>query len=107
MLICIYNNYLRNCVTKCQKTGKQLNAFLLGKAIFTPLYIQLFDRDGEEWFTYRKLLNDVLLKRDYYAQAEENAAFVDDIFEKWLHCCNNGRVMDLENELYKLSMLCK
>lgn len=64
-------------------------------------------RDGEEWLKHRKLLNDVLLKRDYYAEAEENAVFVDDVFERWLQRSNDGQIVDLENELYNLSMICK
>ncbi|XP_065205188.1 cytochrome P450 315a1, mitochondrial [Planococcus citri] len=65
----------------------------------------LYFMDREEWFTHRKLLNDMLLKRDYYSEAEKNAVFVEDMLSRWLDCSNDGKVINLEDELYNLSLI--
>uniref|UniRef100_A0AAT9UTI4 Cytochrome P450 315A1 n=1 Tax=Maconellicoccus hirsutus TaxID=177089 RepID=A0AAT9UTI4_MACHI len=65
----------------------------------------LYFMDGTEWFKYRKILNDVLLKRDYYAEAKKNAIFVEQAFEIWYENSKRGQIIDLENELYNLSLI--
>lgn len=56
---------------------------------------------------YRRLLNDKLLKHDYYGHGIQNDYLLQKTFEIWLQNSKYGEIIDLENQLYYLSIICK
>ncbi|KAG5871455.1 hypothetical protein JTB14_026907 [Gonioctena quinquepunctata] len=60
----------------------------------------LFFIDGEEWHSFRRIMNNLLLKGDL-SWIEESCDFAGKLFTEKLEANRNRELPNLEQELYK------
>lgn len=65
-------------------------------------------RDGHEWLEYRKILNNIMLKREFVNNASHLFnGILDEMYANWINESTNGDVLMLQDKLYNLSIMCK
>ena len=66
----------------------------------------LFNRDGQEWLHYRRILNKIMLTQDApISMSKPCQEAAEDLVQKWkTHAMKGEIVPNLENQLYQWSI---